>query len=243
MSTSLGVSLPNDLQKRPAGGFPAVYCLHGLNGDHTSWARRSSLDRYASGLGVAAVMPEVQRSFYSDMKYGLKYFTYVTEELPRLCAEMFGLSAKREDTFVMGYSMGGYGALKCAFLRPDIFSACAALSPCIAVETYLPLAAQGNNDMVCAAEVFGMLGDPPVIGRDDSPYDFIKKTESMPQKLRPRVLTCCGTEDFLYHENADFRDRLRGLPIQYTYFEDKGIHDWDFWDPSARKALKFLLRK
>ena len=40
----------------------------------------------------------------------------------------FRLSRRREDTFVAGLSMGGYGALKWALRYPERFAAAASLS-------------------------------------------------------------------------------------------------------------------
>ena len=62
------------------------------------------------------------------MAYGKKYWTFVTEELPQLARSFFPLSEKREDNFVAGLSMGGYGALKWAFRKPHQFSAAASCS-------------------------------------------------------------------------------------------------------------------
>ena len=89
---------------------PVLYLLHGLSDDHSIWLRRTSIERYAEALGLAVVMPAVNRSFYADMAYGAKYWTFVSEELPRVMHGFFPLSDKRADTFVAGLSMGGYGA-------------------------------------------------------------------------------------------------------------------------------------
>lgn len=86
MDTAVTVSLP---QKMEEAERPVLYLLHGLGDDHTAWVRRSNIDRYANREGIAVIMPEVQRGFYTDMVYGPAYFTYITEELPRLCASLF----------------------------------------------------------------------------------------------------------------------------------------------------------
>ena len=70
-------------------------------------------------------MPEGHHSFYSNMVYGGKYFTYLTEELPKVLAATFQISTRREDTFIAGLSMGGYGALMCGLRRPDRYGGCA----------------------------------------------------------------------------------------------------------------------
>ena len=73
-------------------------------------------------------MPQVHHSFYTDMKYGNKYWTFLTKELPLLAQSFFPLSTARKDNFVAGLSMGGYGALKWALNHPETFSAAASLS-------------------------------------------------------------------------------------------------------------------
>ena len=79
-----------------------VWLLHGLTDDSTAWQRYTGLEWYARLKQAVVVMPEVQRSFYTDMAAGPAYFTYVSEELPAFCRRMFGLSGAREQNFVMG---------------------------------------------------------------------------------------------------------------------------------------------
>ena len=91
--------------------YPTLYLLHGMSDDYTIWERRTSIERYASEKGIAVVMPDGDLSWYTDMKYGGRYFTFMSDELPAVCRDFFPkMSDKREDTFVAGLSMGGYGA-------------------------------------------------------------------------------------------------------------------------------------
>ena len=97
-----------------------LWLLHGLMGDHTSWMRNTSIERYAAEHGIAVVMPNVDRSRYTDTAYDANYFSFVTKELPELCRNTFQqMSANREDNIVAGLSMGGYGAMKSLNRRKD----------------------------------------------------------------------------------------------------------------------------
>lgn len=98
---------------------PTLYLLHGLSDDDSIWLRRTSIERYVAQMGIAVVMPQVHRSFYTDMAAGGQYWTFISEELPALARSFFPLSAKREDNFVAGLSMGGYGALKLGLRKPE----------------------------------------------------------------------------------------------------------------------------
>ena len=130
----LNVAVNVILPQPPVGtrGFerklPVLWLLHGLSDDHTIWVRRTSIERYVEGRGLAVVMPGVDRSFYADMVRGNRYWTYVSEELPSLMRAYFPLSARREDNFAAGLSMGGYGAFKLALSHPTRFAAAASLS-------------------------------------------------------------------------------------------------------------------
>ena len=108
--------------------IPVVYLLHGLSDDHTMWCRRTSAERYADKYGIALIMPNADRSFYTDMKYGGKYYSYISDELVEYTRDLFHLSHKREKNFMCGLSMGGYGALKIAFKNPEKYEAVAAFS-------------------------------------------------------------------------------------------------------------------
>src|SRR5215210_7925966 len=114
LSTSMTVILPQSTTgqigmagRSGSGAPPVLYLLHGLSDDDTIWLRRTSIERYVAPLGLAVVMPQVHRSFYTDMASGWRYWTFLSEELPDLVGSWFQVSQRREDTFVAGLSMGG----------------------------------------------------------------------------------------------------------------------------------------
>ena len=102
IDTRLGVILPQDGRNArvdaPAGRHTGLkppktlILLHGLSDNAAAWWMRTSIIRYAEAHGIAVLMPQGEKSFYHDMAYGDRYFTYLTEELPELASEMFGLS-------------------------------------------------------------------------------------------------------------------------------------------------------
>jgi pimeloyl-ACP methyl ester carboxylesterase len=123
--TAAYVLLPEYEPMRALKGepLPTLYLLHGLSDDHTGWMRQTAIARYASRYAVAVVMPAVNRSFYTDMAHGPRYWSFVSEELPDVMETYFPLSKTREGRFAAGLSMGGYGALHGALRSLTIFSA------------------------------------------------------------------------------------------------------------------------
>ena len=125
MFSSMTVMIPDGVK---SSQVPVVYLLHGLADNCTGWSRFTSVERYARFAGAAVVIPEVQRSFYTDERHGLKYFTFISRELRKICHSLFGFSTSGEKNYIMGFSMGGYGALKCVLTRPGSYAGCAVFS-------------------------------------------------------------------------------------------------------------------
>ena len=57
--------------------FKTLWLLHGLSDDHTAWLRKTSIERYAIEHGIAVVMPNAERSRYTNTSYGEKYFDFI----------------------------------------------------------------------------------------------------------------------------------------------------------------------
>nr|ACL67846.1 esterase [uncultured bacterium FLS12] len=246
LSTSMTVILPQETtgQIGMAGGserreHPTLFLLHGLSDDHTIWLRRTSIERYVAEMGLAVVMPAVHRSFYTDMAHGLQYWTFISEELPALARSFFPLATAREDTFVAGLSMGGYGALKLGMRHPERFAAAASLSGALDI-TFDPAEHIAMEDDVWVAEQRNIFGDLAALPGSD--HDLFALAERMAQSDGPvpKLYQCCGTEDFLYEDNVRFRDHVRGLGLDFMYEESPGEHEWGYWDAQIQRVLAWL---
>lgn len=237
MDTCLHVILPWDRpcenQEKPC---KTLYLLHGLGDDSSAWTRYTCVERYARDAGIAVVMPEVQRSFYRDMKYGLKYYSYITKELPQLCGQLFGLDADRGNNYIAGLSMGGYGAMKCGLLNPDRYAGCASFSGVLDFQYLLEEHLHDKN----RHELIGLLGEELRPDSDDELDIIAEKTGRLDKNMRPRLFITCGKQDFLYQTNVTFRACLDKNGIDYTYHEWDGEHEWGFWDKSVRMAIQFF---
>jgi S-formylglutathione hydrolase FrmB len=227
---------PTELQTASASPkYPTLYLLHGLLDDHTIWQRRTSIEWYVETLDLAVVMPAAGRSFYTDMAHGPRYFTFFSEELPRLMRSFFPLSERREDTFAAGLSMGGYGAFKLALTYPERYAAAASLSGALDIA----VAAQGT-DPTWQAEMRLIFGDTSqVAGSRHDLFSLAKQLAASGNPI-PRLYQCCGTEDFLYPSNLRFRDYARSLGLDLTYEDGSGGHEWKYWDQQIQRVLAWL---
>ena len=244
LMSTMHVLLPQrtmaDAQRKRAPKVRTLYLLHGHSDDHTSWQRWTSIERYAEGLNLALVMPAVHLSFYNDMVHGGKYWQFISEEVPLLVRDMFSLSSRRQDNFVAGLSMGGYGAFKMALSHPDRFAAAASLSGAVDLNRIVkPVKNDPENKawLVEMRTVFGDLSKVP--GSRHDLFALAKKVSRGP--VKPRLYQCCGTEDFLYDDNLRFRDFVGKLPLDLTYEEGPGEHNWAYWDKMIQNVLRWML--
>ena len=238
MSTTMTVLLPEHtvgqigLQGEVRDGDPPVlYLLHGLSDDDTTWTRRTSLERYVAPLGLAVVMPAVQKSYYADQVHGLRYWTFLSEELPSVVRRFFRVSERREDTFVAGLSMGGYGAFKWALHQPGRFAAAASLSGAL------------DQPRREGTEAWTTLMEPTFAGRSirDTPDDVLWLLDRAIEagETLPALYVGCGTEDPLFDESRTFLERAGGrVPI--TAEAGPGGHDWAYWDRAIAEVLAWL---
>ncbi len=239
MDSSVSIIYPQNCQRvlddrKPffKGPYKVLYLLHGLKQNETSWIRMSSIERYVSQLPLLVVMPSVHRSFYTDQARGFPYFTYVADELPALMHDMFNISAKREDTFVAGLSMGGYGAFKLALTRPEQYGYAASLSGALDL---VGLRSQ-QDDNTNEEEMENTFGD--LDGVEGSEHDLFALAQGLEAEI-PELFMSCGTEDFLYEGNVRFRDAFKNtLPI--TYHQESGAHTWSYWDRNIQRVLDWL---
>ena len=225
MMTSITVSIPQVVE----GDMPVLYLLHGLSDNHSAWLRRSNVDLYAEKSGFAVVMPEVQRSFYTDMAYGLRYFTYIADELPKICCRLFRFSDKRENKFIAGLSMGGYGAMKAALTYPDRYLAAASFSGAL----HIKKSCKNSSDLISYQECYGI--NHVRISEDDDLFSLAEMMKTCGEY--PDFYITCGLADFLYEDNRDFCLQLEKLSVPYKYEEWEGAHNWEFWNESIRRAI------
>lgn len=224
--TGINVVVP---EKEYEGEYKCLYLLHGLGDDEGTWLERSGIEKYAEEYGIVVVMPTGEQSFYANMKKGYDYYDYVALELPDFIESTFNVSHKREDKFIAGLSMGGYGALKIGLRECGKFAAIGSLSPCGDIAKL-----EGFDSFLT-----NVFGDDLIVPPEDDILCLVKKQENNP--LKPRIYLAIGLQDFLYENNKPLRSLLEKSDFDYTYRESAGYHNWDFWDEYIQYVLKWML--
>lgn len=218
--------------------YKVLYLLHGRGDNEDSWVRNSLVTVYAKEHQIAVVMPAAEDSFYVDSVAGKRYFSYLTDELPKYLRKYFPLSDRPEDTFIAGLSMGGYGALKIGLTYPERFAVIGILSAAVRPDRMPDFP---DSDIDCAilrdnlSRTIGRSG----IRDEDNPY-YLLKNQIRDKKKLPAIHQYIGTKDFLYEMNRDFREFLQENHADASYEEWEGIHDWRFWNTALEKFMEEL---
>lgn len=236
MDTYFNVILP---QNGPEEDIPTLYLLHGMHGNHSHWLNKSCIEQYANERKLAVIMPDGENSYYTDMKYGKNFYTYVADELVDYTRRIFKISRKREKTFICGLSMGGYGALHTALKKPEQYAAAASLSGVVDIASRVKTCSWTKE----AAAIWGdnFMNEVP-----DSDADLLWLVKTFPDNLpRPRIYVACGRQDTLYKDNITFRDFMytvgKEKGFDFKYEEGDGAHNWEFWNKWVVPAIDFML--
>ena len=218
-----------------------LYLLHGIFGNYTDWVNGTRIQAWAEANDLAVIMPSGENRFYlDDEKSGELYGEFIGKELVEFTRKLFPLSDKREDTFIAGLSMGGYGAIRNGLKYAENFGCVIGLSAALVHDTW--------KDADNSAPIFtfrrnyyeAIFGEhDKVKGSDKDPKALLLKLKEEGRPV-PKMYLCCGTEDNLVTANRDFRDFLNENGVDLTYVEGPGKHDWVFWDTYIKKVLDWL---
>lgn len=243
MSVDVSVLLPDNERsrlflenKQEPVKYKTLYLLHGFSGDYMSYLRTSNIERYADEHQLMVVMPSVYNSAYTDMKYGLDYFTYLSKELMHFIELTFPASQRREERFVAGMSMGGYGAYKLGLSCPEKFCAIGG----VAGSYHAEYRYQGKVSTVSTL-CEGLYGDPPqIVPEVHDVFTLLKQLKKEGKEI-PRLYTCCGTEDRRYQDSVDLKKFAEELEIPIVFEQGPGKHDMIFFDEYIQRILKWML--
>ena len=216
---------------RPEAKFPVLYLLHGHGNDYLCWLRYTSVERLAEEQRIALVTFNSENKAYNNMPGGDLYYDFLNEELPDFVNSHFPISPRREDTYIAGLSMGGYGTLAHALTNPLRYCAFGAMSPGV-------VAREDREKQISPGS--GSVSD--LFRRSIEPFHELKKPLQEGADL-PKGYICCGRQDFLYQRVEDFVQDALALGADFTWHPVDGYeHEWRYWDMEIGQFLKWIPR-
>ncbi len=217
------ILLPGSYNTNTDAYYPVLYLLHGMGDDNNAWLEKGdakSIFQQAVSNEVLpemiVVMPDALVTFYvNDYQDELQYENYFQEEFIPFIESEYRIKADRENRFIAGLSMGGYGASYHAFTYPGMFTYCYSMSG--------------------ALEGVGSPATPAI-------SSILAELSSDFQSL-PQYTMDCGMQDYLVFEaNENTHSQLTGLGFSHEYIERAGTHDWTFWKEALTMLLERIGR-
>lgn len=258
MDTGVYIIMPEKSQEIGQKGmsgdideFPVLWLLHGRSNDETMWLRKTSIERYVGSLGMMVVMPSVGYSRYQNMKYGPRYYDFMTEELPAFLKKMFPkMSMEREKNYLAGLSMGGGGSMHIGLRNTDKYGTICMLStggvpPLEGTWRNEPSGVKESKDLLAQQTNFDIYGVADTDTLAGTEYDILKliRDTAEQHKVLPKVYHAMGVDDKRYPVAMAIKDTFEsipGNPYRYEYHEGPGSHEWGFWDTWIKNFLDSL---
>lgn len=230
--------------------YPVVYLLHGFGDNHTSWYKGGAIQYYAdfykTETGPAIyVMPQGFNSYYVNKFSGtFPYMDMFVQEFVPLIDAQFRTKKDPSQRAVMGYSMGGYGALVLPALNPDVFEISVPLSMSFRTdEQYMDQSQDGWNSQF--GVVFGGNGATGENRLTDyfklhSPFHFFDKEDLSAFSGLKIFLDCGDDEESLHITNGALHNLLRDRGFEHVYRVRNGDHSWNYWHGALKEAMVFI---
>ncbi len=219
-----------------------VLLLNGYTHNNLEWLNHTQMMDFARKYNLAIFLTSGENSFYLNREGCNDHFAdFVGKELMEYVTDTFHLSKNKEDHYVMGISMGGFGALHTGLAYADFFSKIVAFSPAYIIHEIAgakPGFMNAGGDYAYYRRIFGNLDT--VLESENNPEQLIRNLKAAGKDI-PKIFMACGTEDFLLETNRFFKNFLDEEKIPVVYYESPGSHDYAFWNQYVEKAIQWCL--
>ena len=222
--------------------YPVLIFMNGYSGGATETAMFTNIALYAMRYGVAVVMADGDNSFYADdEEREAMYSRFFGEELPDAVRSVVPLSDKREENWIAGISMGGYGALINGLRYSDRYSKIGMLSPALGFKRQDD--SPSPDSPVPEGELMQALGTWEKYQGSYKDYDAVLTRAAEEGRAIPEMFLGVGREDGLYKEALKFRKACEQRGQAISWFERDGGHDHVFWKNAMDPLFHFLTGK
>ncbi|MDP4278544.1 MAG: alpha/beta hydrolase-fold protein, partial [Bacteroidota bacterium] len=210
MNVNYSIYLPGDYVKNKTKRYGVVYLLHGYGDNNNSWndqyLRITSLIDSLEATGTVSpmiyVLPQGFNSYYVNKYDGsFDYMKMFVNELVPYIDKTYRTIADRDHRAVVGYSMGGFGAMVIPSMNPSVFSVSVPLSMSFRTDAqYTTEPADGwNKQWGSIFGGYGLLGEARLTAYYKSlcPLHFFTKASASSFSRMHYFLDCGDDEEQL----------------------------------------------
>ncbi|HEY7353843.1 MAG TPA: alpha/beta hydrolase-fold protein [Terriglobales bacterium] len=242
------VMLPTNYATERNKKYPVLYFLHGLGENEQTllrsggWGLIQDLHRENKIGDFLMVAPDGRGSFFINSADGQDRYSdfFLTEFLPYIETHYRALHG-RKSRGVTGLSMGGYGALRVAFAKPDLFGSVSAQSPALMTESPHQLDADLKGAGPLTRLLGSVFGNPIDVAHwnQNSPFVLERKNRTRIQGLR--IYINCGQQDeYGFAESAAaMHKQLVSEKIKHEFHLYPGGHNADYFLSHLGETIEF----
>ena len=243
------VLLPEEYENS-TDSFPVVYLLHGFGDNHNAWHKGGAIQYYADlnkpETGpMIFVMPQGFNTYYVNKHNGsYPYMDMFVQEFVPAIDSVFRTKKSAQQRAVMGYSMGGYGALILPSKYPDVFTVSIPLSISFRTDEQYMTQSQGGWDTQFGT-IFGGYGTTGSDRLTDyylehSPFHYFNHDDLSRYAGLKILLDCGDDEESLHITNGALHNLLREKGFPHENRVRNGGHSWNYWHSGLKEALSFI---
>jgi S-formylglutathione hydrolase FrmB len=225
--------------------YPILYFLHGLGDNEQSfvrsggWNLTEDLWEKHQLSEFLIVTPAGEASFYINSHDGhSRYEDFLLREFIPFIEHRYRITSDRAERGIGGISMGGYGALRLAFLHPELFGSVTAQSAALIerLPDFKPSDAQRSPRMQVLGGVFGSPPDRAFWDRNN-PLNIAHTANLAGLKI---YFDCGSEDDFGFEAGAAALDKiLTARHITHEFHIYPGRHDWSYFAEHLPAVLEF----
>lgn len=210
--------------------------LHGIGDSAQDWIDNTRIISKLSESNVVLIFLNGENSFYVDSHESKRFGDYVGNEIVKHTQSLFNLSKDRERWSIIGYSMGGYGALRAALKYNSNYCRVIALSSALVIDNAIKATEEALYLVERKSFFESIFGDLEKLKGSDNDLEFLVK-KCIQEESKIDIHIYCGIEDFLIEENRRFHSYLTTNNIEHIYQEAHGTHNWEYWSNTSEEVL------
>jgi putative tributyrin esterase len=250
-SRILGRSVPYCVILPPGYGedahrrYPVLYYLHGLGDNEQMFVRSGGFnlieelwDRRQIGDFVIATPAGYSSFFINSHDAHFRYDDFFLQEFMPWIESHYRIAVRRESRGIGGISMGGYGALRMAFLHPQLFGSVNAQSG--ALMERLPAISVNSSPESGRLRLLGnVFGSPPdqQFWDRNNPLTLARRAHLAGMKI---YFDCGAQDDYGFEAGAQALHKAldsRGIPHEFHLYP--GGHNWAYFAEHLPDSLRF----
>lgn len=207
--------------------LPTVYILHGYSGypERTLQKDIPSLLELSVKYKMIFVLPDGNYdSWYIDSPISnSKYETFIASELAKFIDLKY--ETEKSKKAIIGWSMGGHGALYLGLRHPEIFSGIGSIC--------------GAIDFIPYGKEYGVTKILGSNQKDWENYTALSQVNKI-KKTGQKILISCGINDVFIEQNRRLHETLQNLNVEHYYIETAGMHNADYWSVAAKHQIYLM---